>query len=378
MPIIHKIRYRLCFNRANRLNRQGEGLVQIEMEMQGRRRYLSTHVYVRPEQWLRGMVVNHPLSDGLNYMLQRQRMEVERVELEFIKRGVQVSLWQMQEAIRQHLSPSATLYDFGREMVQNSDRRTNTKQGYMTLLNSIERWRKGTLLTDIDYPFIQHYEQWMKDKKMSHNTRVGRLRQLRAILHEAVRRDILTKNPFDSYRIQQMQAKRGYVTQEKLSKLEGLALMGREAMVRDAFMFCCYTGLRFSDFISLRSHHIADGWIKKEMVKTRFTVEIPYGRLFQGKAADIIKSYGTIECLSMNLPCNAATNVVIRSLMQRIGQEGNITFHSSRHTFATLLSQQGTPLDAIQQLLGHQSAQTTQIYRERDRQTLEAALAVAV
>lgn len=378
MPIIHKIRYRLCFNRAHRLNRQGEGLVQIEMAMQGRRRYLSTHVYVRPEQWSRGMVVGHPLQDELNYMLQRQKMEVERVELEFIKRGVQVSLWQMQEAIRQHLSPSATLMDFGREMVQNSDRRRNTKQGYMTLLNSIERWRKGTLLTDIDYPFIQHYEQWMKDKKMSHNTVVGRLRQLRAILHEAVKREIIQKNPFDGYRIQQMQAKRGYVTAENLARLEQMKLTGRDAMVRDAFLFCCYTGLRFSDLISLRSHHFCDGWIKKEMVKTRFTVEIPYRRLFQDKAQRMIDRYGTVECLTMNLPSNAQTNVIVRRLMTDIGQEGNITFHSSRHTFATLLSQQGVSLEAIQQMLGHQSAVTTQIYREKDRSTLEASLAVAV
>ena len=171
-----------------------------------------------------------------------------------------------------------------------------------------------------------------------------------------------------------MQPKRGYVTADNLDRLEQLKLVGREAMVRDAFLFCCYTGLRFSDFISLRSHHIADGWIKKPMVKTGFTVEIPYRRLFQGKAQDIIDRYHTIEGLSMNMPSNALTNVTIRKLMTLIHQEGNITFHSSRHTFATLLSQQGVSLDAIQQMLGHRSAQTTQIYREKNRLTLTAAL----
>ena len=374
MKILSKIRYRLAFNRAHRLNRQGEGLVQIEMEMQGRRRYLSTNVYVRPDQWQRGMVVNHPLSDQLNYALQRQRMAVEEVELEYIRRGVQVSLWQMQDAVRRQLSPSARLYDFGRAMTQDSDRREHTKQGYMTLLNSIERFRKGTLVTDIDYPFLQAYEQWMHGQKLAHNTIVSRLRLLRAVMSEAMRQEIVSKNPFDNFHIGMMQPRRGYVTADNLARLEQLQLVGREAMVRDAFLFCCYTGLRFSDFISLRSHHLADGWIKKEMVKTSFTVEIPYRRLFQDKAQGIIDRYHTIEGLSMNLPSNAQVNVTIRKLMTLIHQEGNITFHSSRHTFATLLSQQGVSLDAIQQMLGHRSAQTTQIYRERDRSTLTAAL----
>ncbi len=374
MPVLNKIRYRLAFNRARRLNRQGEGLVQIEMEMQGRRRYLSTHVYVKPEQWSRGMVVNHPLQDELNLMLWQQRVEVERVELEYVRRGIQVSLWQLQDAIHRHLSPSARLMDFGRAMTQDSDRHQHTKQGYMTLLNSVERFRKGTLVTDVDYPFLQAYEQWMRGEKLAHNTIVSRLRLLRAVMGEAVRQEIVTKNPFDHFRIGMMQPKRGYVTQECLARLEQLQLVGRDAMVRDAFLFCCYTGLRFSDFISLRSHHIADGWIKKPMVKTGFTVEIPYTRLFQGKAQKIIDRYHTIEGLSMNMSSNAATNVTIRRLMPLIRQEGNITFHSSRHTFATLLSQQGVSLEAIQQMLGHRSAQTTQIYREKNRLTLTAAL----
>lgn len=47
-----------------------------------------------------------------------------------------------------------------------------------------------------------------------------------------------------------------------------------------------------------------------------------------------------------------------------------ITFHSSRHTFATHLGQSGVQLTTIQKLLGHQKLQTTQIYSEVDRKAI--------
>ena len=66
-----KIRYRLVFNRARRLNRRGEGLVQIECQQGKRRIYFSTGVYLEPKYWRDGMVVEHELSNDLNIILRR-------------------------------------------------------------------------------------------------------------------------------------------------------------------------------------------------------------------------------------------------------------------------------------------------------------------
>lgn len=175
-----------------------------------------------------------------------------------------------------------------------------------------------------------------------------------------------------------MEAKHGYLTSAQVSRLEHMALRGKEAHVRDAFLFCCWTGLRFSDFATLRPEHIQDGWISKKMVKTGYLVEVPLDKLFDGRAHKMIDRYGGVERLTRNIGKNSDVNAVLHDVIalleENVKPVFKVTFHTSRHTFATLLLQQGMPMTTIQQLLGHRKIETTAIYGERDRNTLEAQL----
>lgn len=368
--MLTKVRYKLVYNRSHRLNRLGEGLVEIECSQLGRRIYFTTHTYLLPGQFYRGSVINTPNAKGLNYALYKMIQDVEQVELEYIKRGVEVNLPMLKEAVRAHISPAAKMSEFGVQVVEQSDRKHLTKQNYQTLLNNMEKFRKGSLITDIDYQYIVSYDKWLRDSGIAHNTRISRLRLLRALLNEAKKRDIISTNPFDRFRIQQMISKKGYLTFEQLHKLERLTLYGNEDKVRDAFLIGCYTGLRFSDITTLRDEHLVNGWLTRNMGKTGYMVDIPINELFGGKLLQIINKYGTISSLTKSLGSNCAVNRTLRSILDRIGVDNKITFHSSRHTFGTLLVQQHVPITTIQKLLGHQKVTTTQIYSEVDRRAI--------
>lgn len=369
--MIHKIRYRIVYNRSHRLNKSGEGLLEIECTQQKRRIYFTTHTYVKPENFKDGAIVGTPNEKEINYALYMMMQDIERVELEYIKKGVDVNLPMLKEAIRTHISPAAKLAEFGTEVVEQSERKNLTKLNYQTLFNNLEKFRKGILITDIDYQFIVSYDKWLRESGIAHNTRISRLRLLRAVLNEARKRDFITINPFDRFRIQQMVSKKGFLTKEEVTKLERMNLKGVEDRVRDAFLIGCYTGLRFSDIISLRPEHIQGGWLTKKMVKTGFIVEIPIGELFDGKMNVILEKYDNqINKLTTSLGSNSAVNKVLRGLLDRIDADAKITFHSSRHTFATLLGQRGVQLTTIQKLLGHTKLQTTQIYSEVDRNAI--------
>ena len=321
--MINKIRYKLVFNRAHRLNQRGEGLIEIECTQQKRKIYFSTHTYVFPQNFAKGTVINSPNAESLNYALYMMIQDIERIELEYIKRNVEVNLPLLKEAVKAHISPAAKLTDFGTQVVEQSERKKLTKLNYQTLLN------------------------------------------------EAKKRDIINVNPFDRFRIQQMVSKKGYLKKNQLRKLEQLPLKGKEDKIRDAFLVGCYTGLRFSDIISLRQEHIKDGWLVKKMVKTGFIVEIPIDKLFQGKMLTLLEKYdNNIEKLTKNLASNSEVNKTLRTILDTIDADAKITFHSSRHTFATLLGQEDVKLTTIQKLLGHQKLQTTEIYSEVDRQTI--------
>lgn len=368
--MLTKIRYKLVYNRSHRLNRLGEGLVEIECSQSGRRIYFTTHTYVRPGQFCRGSIVDVPNAQGLNFALYRMIQDIERVELEYIKRGVEVTLPILKEAVRAHISPAAKISEFGMQVVEQSDRKHLTKQNYQTLLNNMEKFRRGSLITDIDYQYIVSYDKWLRDSGIAHNTRISRLRLLRALLNEAKKRDIISFNPFDRFRIQQMVSKKGYITKEQLRRLENLSLRGTEDLVRDAFLVGCYTGLRFSDITTLRDEHLVNGWLTRNMSKTGFMVDIPVSTLFDGKLLKIVEKYGSISKLTKALGSNCAVNRTLRNILDRIGVDPKITFHSSRHTFATLLVQNHTPITTVQKLLGHQKVTTTQIYSEVDRRSI--------
>lgn len=361
-----KVRYRLVWNHARRLNKRGEGLVEIEMQQERRRRYISTHTYLQPEHWKDGQVTGTPDDAGRNYALRRMMWEVEQVELEFLKRGRVVALPTLADAIRTNVNPAARLRDFVNQMMQESDRKAVTKQNYMTLVNDIDRFRPGTYLNDIDYQWVQSYERHLRERDVMHNTRISRMRLLRAVVNEALSRDLISQDPFRRVKLEGTEAKHGYLTSRQLHQLEQMTLNGKEERARDLFLVGCYTGLRFSDIRTLRQTDIGpDGWLRKRTQKTGADVSIPIRDLFDGRMLTLIDKYnGDIGRLCSKAPPNSDVNRTLKPLLAKVKAQERVTFHSSRHTFATLLSERGLSPETIQHLLGHASAQTTKIYNE--------------
>lgn len=362
--MLSRIAYRPVFNRAARLNLSGKGLIEIECRQSGRRIYFSTNTHIGNDQWEHGRVVNHPLADGLNHSIWMSLLDIQRVELEFLKRGVYLSLPALKIAVREKIKPTATLVDFGNEIINGSERKHSTVAGYRTLFRNIEKFRAGVLVADIDYSFLVSYENWMRALGIAHNTRVGRLCFLRTIMNEAVRHKIIESSPFADYKIPPMTAREGFLTVSQLRRVEKVSVEKRLSITRDAFLFACYTGLRFSDLTTLRNEHIEKLWIHKKMVKTGFMVDVPLNDIFDGKAAAIIERYGNIERLVTKIGCNSTANKRLREILQLAGITEHYTFHTARHTFATLLIQYGLAITTVQKLLGHQKIETTQIYGE--------------
>lgn len=370
--MIQRIAYRPVFNRAARLNLSGKGLIEIECRQAGKRVYFSTHTYVEPEQWERGRIISHPLADELNHSIAVCMYDIQRIELDYLKRRVYLSLSALKTAVKDKIKPTSSLAEFGAEIVKASDRKASTIEGYGTLFRNIEKFRAGLLVSDIDYSVIVAYENWMRAVGIANNTRIGRLRSLRAILAEAVKRKIISENPFDNYKIPAMTSRKGFLSESQLRRLENVILDGRAAIIKDAFLFTCYTGLRFSDLVSLKGEHIINGWLHKAMIKTGFMIDIPLDMIFGGKALAMIAKYGNIERLSGNIGCNATANKILKEVFHVAGITENYTFHTGRHTFASLLLQQGLPITTVQRLLGHQKLATTQIYGEVDCKAIVA------
>ena len=134
----------------------------------------------------------------------------------------------------------------------------------------------------------------------------------------------------------------------------------------NAFLFSCYTGLRYSDICNITKQDICSinrkKWLIMKMHKTNIEVRIPVSTIFDGKALLLSKSIPRSRGRLFLLESNQKTNRGVKSILKKIGIKRNISFHCFRHTFATLLSYRGVSITTVQKLLGHKSVKTTQIY----------------
>ena len=116
--------------------------------------------------------------------------------------------------------------------------------------------------------------------------------------------------------------------------------------------------MRPENFMRLRGNL----WLVFKSQKTGVDTRIPLYLLFGGKALEILSRYELSEFT--RLGCNADANRSLARIASLAGLKKHITYHSSRHTCATLLVHQGVPITTVQKLLGHTSLKTTQVYSE--------------
>lgn len=366
-----KIKYRLVYNRKKQLNKQGTALVQVEASLNQRKVYFKTNIYLRPEHWDKrtAQVCNHPQANDLNAMLFEFVLHLQRIELELWKRGVPATLSLLKDAMKKNRPVNVTFLVFAKEYVTHSDRRESTKENLYTTITVLQEFRPGLDFKDITYTFLKDFEVYLREKGNGVNTVAKHLRQLRTLVNEAINQGYIHADayPFRKFKIKQERGRHEFLTPDELKKLENLEVNDRKLRhVLDAFLFCCYVGLRYSDFCQLTPANFirvnGKKWLHFKSIKTGIELRLPLHLLFEGKALSILDRYNIAEFASLgsNSEVNKALSVIAG--MARIKK--HVTYHTARHTCATLLIHQGVPITTVQKLLGHTSVKTTEIYSE--------------
>lgn len=368
---MQKIRYRLVYNRKKHLNRQGTALVQIEASLNQRKVYFRTNLYLKPEHWdsRRSQVYDHPQADDLNTMLYEFILQLQAIELGLWKRGVPATLSLLKDAIVKDKPVNVTFPVFARDYVLSSDRKDSTKENLLTTITVLQEFRSGLDFKDITYTFLKEFEAYLREKGNSVNTIAKHLRQLRTLVNEAINQGYIHADayPFRKFKIKQEKGRHEFLTPDELRKLENLQVSDKRFRhVLDAFLFCCYVGLRFSDFCQLTQSNFirvnGKRWLHFKSIKTGVEIRLPLHLLFDGKALAILDRYDISDFA--NLGSNSETNKALVELAALARIRKHITYHTARHTCATLLIHQGVPITTVQKLLGHTSVKTTEIYSE--------------
>ena len=366
-----KIKYRLVYNRKKQLNKQGTALVQVEASLNQRKIYFKTNIYLKPEHWDKrtSQVIVHPQANDLNAMLFEFLLHLQGIELALWKRGVPATLSLLKDAMKKNRPVNVTFPVFAKEYVTHSDRRESTKENLYTTITVLQEFRPGLDFKDITYTFLKDFEVYLREKGNGINTVAKHLRQLRTLVNEAINQGYIHADayPFRKFKIKQEKGRHEFLTPDELKKLENLEVSDRKLRhVLDAFLFCCYVGLRFSDFCQLKQSNFikvnGKKWLHFKSVKTGIELRLPLHLLFEGKALAILVKYNIAEFASLG--SNSEVNKCLAQISEMARIKKHVTYHTARHTCATLLIHQGVPITTVQRLLGHTSVKTTEIYSE--------------
>ena len=252
---------------------------------------------------------------------------------------------------------------FARRVVEPSGRRESTKSCLMGTARLMERWRQGVTLRQLDYDLLCGFEQHLRGLGDCKNTIAKHLHNLRTLVGEARRRGLATGWPARGYRIRTERHERTTLSDDELRRVAQTKVC---PTVRDAFLFCCKTGLRYSDYVRVAEEHfvVRDGeqWLQLRMHKTGRMVALPLQLL-----AGVLGPLGPRPAIMSN----KRANIWLSRIASEAGIVGKkVTFHTSRHTFATQLLARGVPITTVQVLLGHTQLRTTQRYAQVKEQTV--------
>lgn len=262
--------------------------------------------------------------------------------------------------------------------VANQERKGIRNLGTLkSVVRIVTAYAKKTRMGDIDKKWSLGFIDWLQNtyipvisqdkgnQHLSSGTAATYVSQLSAALNAAVRAELLGENPFmllsASEKIKKPESQRQFLTIEEIKMM--IAAECSNPTVKQAYLFSCYCGLRISDIYALRWKDVRmnDGryMLSVVMKKTSTPIYIP----LSANALEWLPERTDDEsCVFAGLPTEPTVNRILGVWAKSAGIDKHLTFHTSRHTFGTLMMTVGADLYTTSKLMGHSDVRTTQIY----------------
>ena len=363
----------------------GKCPVYARCVMNGRRIELSTSIYVAEEEWdnLRQEIIGN--SEKIRIMNNRLSKFISNINDVFnqLEAGrEEFDVYSIKERLTGTKSQDYFIELF-EKIITSIEKKLGrgysigTLKHYRTTLKKLKEFvakyyfKKDVAIDRIDYNFLNSFDIFLKSYySIGTNTVWGYHRHLKKVLNDAIAMELLIRNPYETFKVKRGEANRDFLTIKEIKKIEKKKIdIERLIIVRDVFVFACYTGLSYSDIAKLGHRHLhrgddGDDWIIIDRSKTSSRCRIP----LLPTAMKILKKYrnyppNVSEALLLPVRSNQKMNAYLKELADICGIKKNLSMHVARHSFATSVTlSNGVPIETVSKMLGHNSIKTTQLY----------------
>ncbi len=376
----------LFYIKRAKVNNLGVCPIYTRVTVNAKRFEYSTNKSINPDKWSsEGSKVKGTSEEArtINSHLDYLKNQILQAEKKLIKKDISVSSENLKNELfgltetKRMLVPIFQDHNNKIKELVGKEYAPGTLERYTTSLkHTIEfmQWKYNISdidITKIDHAFITEYEFWLRSvRNCANNTAVKYLKNFNKIIKLCLANDWLDKNPFANYKSKVKEVERVYLTEEEIQSILNKDFKTeRLSLVRDIFLFSCFTGLAYIDVKNLTKSHISYGidgekWIFTHRQKTESASKIPILPVTQM----IIDKYENHpQCHNENklLPIlsNQKMNAYLKEIAAICEIEKELTFHIARHTFATTVTlTNGVPIESVSKMLGHKNLRTTQHY----------------
>jgi len=238
---------------------------------------------------------------------------------------------------------------------------------------------------ELNYEFVKDFEFHLKTvKSCNNNTALKYISSLKKIVLRAIAKDIITSDPFKLFKSKKTKLHKKPLTPEEFKRLENKEFQNKRLeVIRDVFVFQCYTGLAYIDVFQLKRTDIKIGvdgglWIMIERQKTGSETNIP----LLPKALEIMEKYKDDPiCIErgsvLPVKSNQKMNEYLKEVATLCEINSCLNTHKARRTFAsTVTLNNGVPIHVVKEMLGHQSVRQTEEYALTEQESISREMVI--
>ncbi|MFQ7168155.1 MAG: site-specific integrase [Streptococcus sp.] len=372
----------LFFIRESRVRKDGTASIEIVLTVNGERCAFSTGKRVKSCNWdktKQQVKGKDEEAQSLNNYLKAIKAKLYQKEAELLDRGFIVTAELLRDAYFDKVESlkEKTLFEVFEEHNREQEKLVGNGVSKATYWISVytvrllkefvqQKYKREDLyLRELNLNFIQSFHTFLRiDKGMAQNSSTKHLKLLKKIVNLAVANSYMAINPFITYKIEREPVEIDFLDEEELRKIINFDTpLPRLERAKDMFLFGCFTGLSYIDIKTLAPEHFEKDntgriWIKKRRVKTGVLSRIPLLPI----AKLILDKYkGGEKLLPIQDP--ADINKYLKDIAILCDIKKRITFHTSRHTFAsTVTLANNISLEVVSKMLGHTNTRMTNHY----------------
>lgn len=364
----------------------GLGSIYLRITVDSKRTEISIYRKVLVSDWdsNRGMMKGlDPNAVEINKYLNEVRHRLYNIHSHLIKKGKAISAQKIKERylgnkkeekmlIAIYKEHNAQILELvGREYSKGRYYQHNRTRRHLANFVIKEYGKEDIPIRKVDLAFIRMFEHYLKVSNAGgKNTVTKYITNFKKIIRIAFANNWIKKDPFYHWKATWKPVEREVLTENELRSLIEMEFNNRKLEhVRDVFLFCCFTGLSYIDVKRLSLDDIVldmkgQRWIKIKRKKTEIKSNVPLLPV-ASRILEKYEEFSNQSPLKLLLPVmsNQKLNEYLKEIAFKYGIKKRITFHLSRHTFATTVTlANGVPIESVSKMLGHSCLKTTQIY----------------